>query len=439
MSQPPVVPPRMKALAPRRSATICALDIGTTKVVCLIGKLVPLQGSDLLPGRSHRCKVLGIGLQRSRGIKGGVIVDMEEAEDVIRHAVDAAERMAKVQVESVIVNITGGRIGSECYHEGIGLSGQPVGDHEIHMAVEYAASAPPVEGRAILHSLPTGFVLDGPARVRDPKGMVGAQLGVDMHRIACDATAVRNLMLAVERCHLDVEAVVASPYVAGLSVLVDDEMDLGTTVVDCGGGTTSVACFVSGRIVYADSIAVGGNHVTMDIARGLTLRVSDAERLKTHFGACHVTPADEREMLSVVQVGEDAGAPTQLPKHHLVRIIKPRIEEILELVRERLSAAGAPSQSRQRIVLAGGASQLPGLADVARRIFSSQIRIGRPLGVQGLPESAKSPAFAASVGLLVYPQLAGIEHFAPQRLRTALATGTDGYIGRVGRWLRDSF
>ncbi len=186
MSQPPVTPPRMKGLAPRRSATICALDIGTTKVVCLIGKLVPLEGSDLLPGRSHRCKVLGIGLQRARGMKGGVIVDMEEAEDVIRHAVDAAERMAKVQVQSVIVNLTGGRLASERYHEGIGLSGQPVGDHEIHMAVETAASYPSADGRTILHSLPTSFMLDGPERVRDPKGMVGAQLGVDMHRIACD-------------------------------------------------------------------------------------------------------------------------------------------------------------------------------------------------------------------------------------------------------------
>ncbi len=185
------------------------------------------------------------------------------------------------------------------------------------------------------------------------------------------------------------EAVVASPYAAGLSVLVDDEMDLGTTVVDCGGGTTSVACFDSGRIVDSDSIAVGGNHVTMDIARGLTLRLSDAERLKALYGACHVTPADEREMLSVVQVGEDLSMPVQMPKQNLVRIIKPRIEEILELVRDRLAAGGVSPQASQRIVLTGGASQMPGLSDLARRIFSNQVKNRQAAGCPGFAGISK--------------------------------------------------
>ncbi|MGE3248224.1 MAG: cell division protein FtsA, partial [Beijerinckiaceae bacterium] len=243
MSDRSFAPPRLKALSARRSATICVLDIGTTKIACLIGRLAPIEGGELLRGRTHRCQVLGIGVQRARGIKGGVVVDMEEAEDAIRHAVDAAERMAKLQVESLIVNLSGGRLASQRHNARIALSGAPVGDAEIHRAVEAAACYPSDPARSVLHSLPTGFSLDGATAVREPKGMVGTELGAQLHVVSCDSAAVRNTMLAVERCHLEIEAVVASPYAAGLSVLVDDEIEMGTIVVDLGGGTTSVASF----------------------------------------------------------------------------------------------------------------------------------------------------------------------------------------------------
>ena len=257
--------------------------------------------------------------------------------------------------------------------------------------------------------------------------------------VSCDEAAARNLMLAVERCHLDIEAMIASPYASSLSVLVDDEMELGATVIDFGGGTTSIGVFQNGALAHVDGFAVGGNHITMDVASGLTIRPSDAERLKALYGSCLSSASDEREILAIAEVGEDADQAHHVPKSRLTRIIRPRVEEILELARDRLKANGFGPAAGRRLVLTGGGSQLTGLADAARRIISPQARIGRPLGVQGLPESAKSPAFAASVGLLIYPQFARVEYFEPRRSSGLRATGTDGYITRVGRWLRDSF
>ena len=433
------VTPRMKPLSARKTTILSVLDVGTSKVACLIARLMPAEPSDMLRGRTHRCRILGIGHQRSRGMKGGAVVDMEEAEQAIRLAVDAAERMARVQVESVIVNVTGGRLGSNLFSGGVRLGGKPVSDHDTRRVLEAAASHTAQQGRAVLHSLPNGFAVDSTTGIRDPKGMMGDELRATMHAVSCDGAAVRNLMLAVERCHLNVEAIVATPYAAGLSALVDDEAELGAALVDFGGGTTTIGVFANGRLIHVDGFAVGGNHITMDIARGLTIRLSDAERLKTLYGTCMPSTSDDREAISVSAVGEDGEHPHHIPKSHLVRIIKPRVEEILELVRDRLKAAGFGPQAGRKLIITGGASQLTGMPEAARQIISSQVRIGRPLGIQGLPESAKNPAFAAAVGLLVYPQVAGIEHFEPRRHVGYAATGTDGYITRVGRWLKESF
>jgi cell division protein FtsA len=431
--------PRMRPLSARKSAILSVLDVGTSKVACLIARLMPAEASDTLRGRTHRCRILGIGHQRSRGIKAGAVIDMEEAENAIRLAVDAAERMAGVQVESVIVNLSGGRLGSQLYHAKVPIGGKAVLDQDIQRALQAAASRTEQQGRALLHSLPTGFALDSTRGIRDPKGMIGDDLGADLHVVSCDTAAARNLMLAIERCHLNIEAMVATPYAAGLSALVDDEAEMGAALIDIGGGTTSIGVFSGGHLTHVDAIAVGGNHVTMDIARGLTIRLSDAERLKTLYGSCISSPSDDRETISVAQVGEDGEHPIHVPKSHLVRIIRPRVEEILELVRDRLQTAGFGPQAGRRLVLTGGGAQLTGLPEAARRIISNQVRIGRPLGIQGLPESAKSPAFSAAVGLLVYPQVAGIEHFEPRRRVVMQATGTDGYMSRMGRWLRESF
>ena len=431
--------PRLRPLSARKSAILSVLDVGTSKIVCLIARLMPMEASSTLRGRTHHCRVLGIAHQRSRGIKGGAVVDLEEAEKAIRLAVDAAERMAGVQVESVIINMTGGRIGSNLYSAGVNVSGRPVAESDLHRVLEAAASRTARPGRAVLHALPNGYSLDGMNGVDEPRGMIGEELGATMNVVSCDEAAARNLMLAVERCHLDIEAMIASPYASSLSVLVDDEMELGATVIDFGGGTTSIGVFQNGALAHVDGFAVGGNHITMDVASGLTIRPSDAERLKALYGSCLSSASDEREILAIAEVGEDADQAHHVPKSRLTRIIRPRVEEILELARDRLKANGFGPSAGRRLVLTGGGSQLTGLADAARRIIWPQARIGRPLGVQGLPESAKSPAFAASVGLLIYPQFARVEYFEPRRSSGLRATGTDGYITRVGRWLRDSF
>lgn len=433
-----ILAPRMRPLPPRKTAILSVLDIGTSKVVCLIARLNPAGPSEALRGRTHRCRILGIGHQRSRGIKGGAVIDMDEAESAIRLAVDAAERMAGVQVESIIVNVTGGKVSSQLYHTEVAIGGRAVNQHDIDRVLEACSLKTVRSDRAVLHSLPINFSLDGTGFIRDPKGMIGNQLGTKMNVISCDVAAARNLMLVVERCHLGIEAMVATPYAAGLSALVDDEAELGTVLVDMGGGTTSISVFSGGGLTHADAFAVGGHHITMDIARGLNIRLADAERLKALHGSCIASDSDEREMITISQTYEEGDHPSHLPKAQFVRIIKPRVDEILELVRDRLKSAGFPAHAGRRIVLTGGASQLTGLQEAAKRIIVGQVRIGRPLGIQGLPEAAKNPGFSASVGLLIYPQVSGLEHFRPSR-QTPSHTTTDGYMFRMGRWLRGSF
>ncbi|WOJ88571.1 cell division protein FtsA [Methylocapsa polymorpha] len=435
----PALPPRLRPLPGRKSAILSVLDIGTSKIVCLIARLNPSAPSESLRGRTHRCRILGIGHQRSRGIKSGVVVDMDAVENAIRLAVDAAERMAGVQVESVIVNASGGRLASQLFDAKVAIAGRAVTEADVHRVLEACTTRGGRHGRAALHSLPIGFSLGETRHIQDPRGMIGDELGADMHVLSCDASVARNLMLAVERCHLGVDAMVATPYAAGLATLADDEAELGAALIDMGAGTTSISVFAGGNLTHVDAFAVGGNHVTTDVARGLSIRLADAERLKTLYGACLPSASDERESIAVVQVGEDGDHAGHLPKAHLIRIIKPRAEEILELVRDRLKSAGLPAHAGRRLVLTGGASQLTGMQEAAKRIISGQVRMGRPLGVQGLPESAKSPAFSAAVGLLVYPQVSGNEHFRPSRGAVAPGSDASGYIGRVGRWLKNSF
>jgi cell division protein FtsA len=269
--------------------------------------------------------------------------------------------------------------------------------------------------------------------------MLGERFGVHMHVATTDIAVARNLMLAVERCHLAVEAMVAGPYVAGLSVLADDEADLGAAVIDMGAGTTTMAVFVGGNFVHSEGFALGGVNITNDIARGLNTGVADAERIKTLYGSVLVGGSDERDMITVPPVGDaESEQPQFVSRALLASIVKPRVEEILEMVRDRLAASSFAAEPRGRVVLTGGASQLTGLSELAARILGRPVRIGRPLGIAGLPDAAKGPAFAAAAGLLVYPQAAHHEHFETRGKRY-LMSGTGGYFARVGQWLRESF
>jgi cell division protein FtsA len=433
------VTPKMRTLTVGKSSILTVIDLGTTKTTCIIARLEPTEAAEAARGASHRCRVLGIGHQRTRGLKGGLITDMSEAERAVRTAIDAAERMAGTTVEKAVVAITGGRIGSQHFMAEVGIGGRIVQDRDVSRAMSAAIAQAQLNGRAVLHALPTAHRIDGGAPVREPRGMAADRVTVDMHVASTDTGAARNLMLAVERCHMEVEAVIATPYASGLAVLEQDDAELGTVVIDCGGGTTSAAVFAGGALQHIDAIAVGGNHVTMDLARGLSMRLEDAERLKCLAASCDDSDAAQREMITVPCIGDDdQSVPVYMPRADVTRIVKPRVEETLEVMRDRLRSAGFGNILSRGLVLTGGASQLSGMTSLAQGILSRNARLGRPIALKGMPESAKNPAFATTVGLLIYPQVAGQEYLGSTR-GTHAATGTDGYFTRMGRWLRDSF
>jgi cell division protein FtsA len=431
--------PKTKPLSPRRSAMIAALDVGTSKIACLIARLKPHPPQDVLRRRSHSIEVIGFGHTLARGMKAGAVTDLMEAEQAVRQALDLAERTAGMQLKSVVVSLSAGKPASELMTATVNVAGKTVSDGDITRVLSAGSQHSVRPGRAVLHSLPIGYSLDEVNGIRDPRGMVGRRFGIDMHVMTADIAVVRNLILAIERCHLEVGALVASPYSSALSVLADDESDLGAALVDMGAGTTTIAVFAGGRFVHGNGFAVGGHHVTMDIARGLNTRIADSERIKTLYGSVLAGGSDEREMIAIPPVNDDEHeTPQFVSRAQLVRIVRPRVEEILEMVRDRLAASPFAAEPRGRVVLTGGACQLSGLVELATQILGRPVRIGRPLGMAGLPDEAKGPAFASATGLLVYPQAAHLEHFEPQRLQYA-ATGTGGYIARVGRWLRGSF
>ncbi len=432
--------PRLKPLSSKRSHVVSVLDVGSTKVVCMIGRLTPRQESLVLPGRTHNIEIIGIGHQRSRGVKSGVIADLDAAESVVRLAVDAAERMAGITVDSLIVNISAGRLASDVYTATIDLGGQEVQGADLRKVLISASQQSQRQDRAILHSLATGYSLDGERGIRDPLGMFGDVLGVDMHVVTAERAMLKNIELCVNRAHLSVEGMVATPYASGLSALVDDEVELGCAAIDMGGGTTTISVFAEGKLVHTDAIGLGGHHVTTDLARGLSTRIDDAERLKVVHGSALPNSADERELISIPPIGEDdRDQPTQVPRALVTRIVRARIEETLELIRDRIQASGFSPVVGKRVVLTGGASQLTGLPETARRILARNVRIGRPMGVSGLPVAAKGPAFSTAVGLMIYPQVADMETHASQGGLIASLGNGNGRLSRMGQWLKESF
>ena len=295
--------------------------------------------------------------------------------------------------------------------------------------------------RITLHALPIGYSIDQEHGIQDPLSMVATELGVDMHVVNADAAALRNLEICINRSHLAVEGMVAAPYASGLAALVDDEARMGCACIDMGGGTTTVSIFLNGRLVFCDAVAVGGNHVTMDIARVLSTPVSDAERLKVLHGKTNPAQMDDNEVVAVPPIGDDPHVmPHQISVAQLAQIIRPRVEETFEFVRDRINKSGFAGAVGKRIVITGGASQLAGVTEVATRILGANIRLGRPMGVAGLPKTAKGPAFSAAAGLLIYPQIAGQEyverHSGTSRF---LAAAGGGAFARMGRWLKESF
>ncbi|WGR95852.1 MULTISPECIES: cell division protein FtsA [unclassified Bradyrhizobium] len=424
----------------KRTALVASLDVGSSKIACMIARLKPSPPSEALRGRSHAVELIGYSQIQSRGVKAGAVVDLAECEKSVRHAVALAERMAKVRVESVLLSVSGGRLHGQLVEAAADIRGGSVTSDDVSRVTSAGMRHATAAGRTVLHALPVGYALDGVKGIRDPRGMVARQFGVDMNVVTSDATVAKNLMLVVERCHLNVEAMAASPYVAGLSVLTDDEFDLGAAVVEMGAGSTTIATYSGGRFVHASGFALGGQHITMDLARGIGACIADAERIKTLYGTVLTGGSDSRELMSVPTAGDDRETPQIVSRATIANIVRHRAEEIFEMVRDRLADSPFAAEPRAGVVLSGGASQLTGTVELATRILNRQVRIGRPLGFGRLPSEAKGASFSVPSGLLVYPQYAHLEHVEPRRTRQ-LKTGTDGYgyFGKVGRWLREGF
>jgi cell division protein FtsA len=351
--------------------------------------------------------------------------------------VHAAEQMAGETIEDVVLNLSGGYPASQTVGVEVPLAGREVGEHDLHRVLMHGSQINGNSERRLIHSIPVGYSIDGSKGIRDPRGMFGDRLGVDMHVVTAAAGAVRNLTTCVAKCHLDIKALVVSPYASGLAALVDDEMDLGVTVIDMGAGTTSLAVFFDGHVVYTDSVPIGGAHVTNDIARGLSTPLVHAERMKTLYGNCLATPADEREIIQVPQVGEEeTGITNPIPRSILIGIIQPRLEETFELVRSRLEASGFDRVAGRRVVLTGGASQLGGVRELAALVLDKQVRMGRPIRVHGLADATGGPAFTTAAGLLTYALQAEPETMRPTRPEGDLS---GGLFGRFGSWLKENF
>ncbi len=408
-----------------RAGIVAALDVGSTKVCCFIAR-----------ADSSGIRVTGIGHQMSKGVRSGTIVDMDAAEISIRNAVHAAEQMSGETIEKVMVGVSCGNPASRTVAVEVSIDGYEIGDDDVSRALRQGYQSAGASERDLLHMIPVGFTLDG-ARVSDPRGMYGDRLGASLHVITANGSAVRNLATCVERCHLEVEGFVVSPYASGLATLVPDELDLGATVVDMGGGTTSLAVFYGGEAIHIDIIPLGGGHVTSDIARGLSTPLAAAERIKTLYGNAMPLPSDNREFVDVPQIGETEHTQAHhVPKSVLVGIIQPRLEEIFELVRSRLEASGFDRFAGRRLVLTGGASQLPGAADVAARVLDKQIRLSRPTRLAAIAEATGGPAFATCAGLLTHMVT---KPPAPQRRLPVSAKNGHGLAGRFGTWLRENF
>ncbi len=418
--------PKTSLINGTKGSLIAAVDIGSTKIACFIAQ----------SRAKGQLKVIGIGHQVSKGIKSGNIIDMDAVEVSIRAAVESAEQMAGENVKHITVCFSGGKPTSKLVSFDVSIAGHKISDADLNRALDpawlYAQQSGDTE---VIHTLPVGYSIDGTKGVNDPRGMYGDRLGVNMHIITAAASAVRNIELCVHRCHLDIEKFVVAPYASGVACLVEDEKHLGAICLDMGGGTTTVSVFLDNQVMFLGSIPIGGDNITKDIARGLSTPLSNAERMKNLYGSALPATSDDQELIRVPLVGEDDNEFSQVPRSMLIGIVRPRLEEIFELVSSKINSAGFKKSAGRRVVLTGGASQLTGLTNLATTILDKQVRVGRPINLEGLAESVNGPAFSACAGLVQLTYNERSENLNPISRRIEFSGGR---FARFGQWLREN-
>ncbi len=429
---------RKTALKRRR---VAILDIGTSKIACMILQLSPDLRSEPVGVRDAHAfyelyRVIGVATTRSRGIRFGEICTMDEAERAIRTAVSGAQKMAQTRVDHVVACFSGGLPKSFSVSGTTELGSGSVTESDIGRVLESCDFPEDGSRREALHDMPVNFEVDDRSELVDPRGLTGSQLSVDTHLLTVQSQALSNLRMCIERCDLELAGIAYAGYASGLASLVDDEREYGAVSVDLGGGSSTVSIFLKNHMIFADSVRLGGSHITSDISKGLQIPFEVSERIKTLHGGVTVTGADDREMIELVSADQADGDYRRVSRAELIGVIKPRMEEILEEVRSCMARGGFAHLPSRRIVLTGGGSLLHGLDRLAARVLGQEVRLGRPLRIAGLPQAASGPAFSATVGLTLHTVFPQDECWDFQAQDTAL----DGLsIGNMVRWFRQNW
>jgi cell division protein FtsA len=394
-----------------KNSYIVGLDIGTKKVAAIIGEIT----------EDRKVEVIGIGTAESKGLRKGVVVNLEATTAAIKKAQEEAELMAGVEINSAFVGISGAHIKSFNSRGVIAVSGKnrEITREDIRRVIDQskAVSIPP--DRDIIHVIPQEFVVDEQDGIKAPLGMSGIKLEVNVHIITSAITSVQNLRTCVERAEIEIEQIVLNQIATASSVLTPDEKELGVGLIDIGGGTTEVAIFERGSLWYTSIIPIGGDNFTNDIAVGLRTPIPEAEKIKKKFGCVAVPAVDEQETIEVPSVGK-ARKPRVLSRQILSDIIQPRAEEIFRLVDGDIKRMGYEKSLNSGVVLTGGTALLEGLEEVAEEIFDLPVRRGDPTGVSGLIDRVSTPDYATAVGLILHGFGQWLEHGMAQDKKKGL-------------------
>jgi cell division protein FtsA len=402
---------------------IVGLDIGTSKIVALVADVPPEGGIN----------ILGLGSAPSRGLKKGVVVNIEATVSAIQRALEDAELMANCKIGQVYTGIAGSHIRSINSHGMVPIRDREVTQNDIDRVIETARAVNISTDQQIVHVLPQEFIIDGQEGVREPLGMSGVRLEVKVHIVTGAVSAAQNIVKCVRRCGLEVKDLILQPLASSMSVLNDDEKDLGVCLVDIGGGTTDLAVFTRGAIQHTAVLPIAGDQITNDIAMTLRTPTREAEELKIQHGIALRQLADAREMIEVPGIGERGAR--MLSKQLLSEVIEPRVEELYSLVQAELRRSGFEEQISSGIVLTGGSSQMKGMVELAEEVFHVPVRVGVPEYVGGLSERVRSPAYATGVGLL----LAGMEKHELDEAAKIQNASFGHVMERMKSWFKSTF